>query len=94
VAATAAQDIRSRCADCSTLSDSGERFYVALVRSHLGDACRIARELPAARHHYERALAIFGGLGAREADGVRQKLAALGHELPASGAGPATEPIR
>jgi len=63
------------------LADTGERFYVALVRHHLGDAHRAAGAAGAARSQYRQALVLFTRLGAREASGVQDKLAALDQEL-------------
>jgi DNA-binding SARP family transcriptional activator/tetratricopeptide (TPR) repeat protein len=59
------------------LNETGERYFVAIVLSHLGDAHQVAGELPAARHAWRQALAIFTKLGAREAEGVHDKLLAL-----------------
>jgi tetratricopeptide (TPR) repeat protein len=59
------------------LEETGERFFVAIVLSHLGEAYQIAGEIPAARHAWQQALAIFTKLGAREAQGLRDKLVAL-----------------
>jgi DNA-binding SARP family transcriptional activator/tetratricopeptide (TPR) repeat protein len=59
------------------LEETGERFFVAIVLSHLGDAYEVVGETPAARHAWLQALAIFTDLGAREAQGLRDKLVAL-----------------
>ena len=69
------------------LEETGERFYVAIVLSHLGDAYQIAGENPAADDAWRQALAIFTQLGAREAQGVRDKLGAL-DARPATPAAP------
>jgi tetratricopeptide (TPR) repeat protein len=59
------------------LEASGERFFVAIVLSHLGDAYQVVGEIPAAQQAWQQALAIFTKLGAREAEGLRDKLVAL-----------------
>ncbi|GAA2389956.1 AfsR/SARP family transcriptional regulator [Dactylosporangium salmoneum] len=61
------------------MAGTGEQFYVALVLRHMGDAFRAAQDVPAARERYRQALAIYARLGAREAAGVRERLAALDH---------------
>ncbi|WP_433616306.1 BTAD domain-containing putative transcriptional regulator [Dactylosporangium sp. CA-139114] len=64
------------------LADTGERFYVALVLTHRADTRRAAGDRDGARRDYREALRIFTGLGAREAEAVRNQLAALAEVTP------------
>ncbi|MEU7870520.1 BTAD domain-containing putative transcriptional regulator [Dactylosporangium sp. NPDC049140] len=65
------------------LADTGERFYLALVLTHRADTHRAAGERERARQDYREALTIFTGLGAREAETVRNQLATLSAEAAA-----------
>ncbi|MFI5913099.1 BTAD domain-containing putative transcriptional regulator [Dactylosporangium sp. NPDC051541] len=60
---------------------SGARFYAGLVLTHRADTRRAAGDRERARQDYREALTIFTGLGAREAETVRNQLAALSAEL-------------
>jgi DNA-binding SARP family transcriptional activator/tetratricopeptide (TPR) repeat protein len=72
------------------LQGTGERFFAAISLDHLGDAHEVAGEIPAARLAWRQALAIFTELGAREAQGLRDKLVALDVEPAMLVAQPAT----
>ncbi|GAA3299113.1 tetratricopeptide repeat protein [Dactylosporangium vinaceum] len=60
---------------------AGARFYAGLVLTHRADTRRAAGDRERARQDYREALTIFTGLGAREAETVRNQLAALSAEL-------------
>jgi tetratricopeptide (TPR) repeat protein len=61
----------------NSLARTGERFYTALVLTHRAETYCAAGDLDAARQDYRQALTIFAGLRAREAEDVRNHLAAL-----------------
>ena len=58
---------------------TGEAATQARAHSGLGDAHRGLDNPPCARHHYQRALALYTDLGLPDAEQIRAHLAAIGN---------------